>query len=61
MTHNESKKFDCSFTSVKVQKSSSVMMKDLEGTELGIWAAHGEGKFSFPLTENKYQIPAKYS
>ena len=61
MTHNESKKFECSFTSVKVQKSSSVMMKDLEGTELGIWAAHGEGKFSFPLTENKYQIPAKYS
>ena len=27
------------------------MMKNLEGTILGIWSAHGEGKFSFPYEE----------
>ena len=36
------------------------MLKGLEGSILGIWAAHGEGKFSFPESENNYQIPAKY-
>jgi len=33
----------------------------MEGSNLGIWAAHGEGKFSLPLPENQYQIPGKYS
>ena len=38
-----------------------VIQKSLEGSRLGIWSAHGEGKFTFPLNENKYQIGAKYS
>jgi len=29
--------------------------------KLGIWVAHGEGKFSFPYSEDKYNIPIKYS
>ncbi len=36
------------------------MLKGLEGSILGIWAAHGEGRFSFPKAEINYQIPAKY-
>jgi phosphoribosylformylglycinamidine synthase len=28
---------------------------------LGIWVAHGEGKFDFPEDESNYQIPVKYS
>jgi phosphoribosylformylglycinamidine synthase len=36
------------------------MLKGLEGSTLGIWAAHGEGKFSLPKEESHYQIPAKY-
>ena len=60
MTHNNSGKFECIFTAVKIQKSNSIMMKSLEGTTLGIWAAHGEGKFLLPLKEIHYQIPAKY-
>ena len=60
MTHNNSGKFECIFTAVKIQKSNSIMMKSLEGTTLGIWAAHGEGKFLLPLKEDHYQIPAKY-
>ena len=60
MTNNNSGKFECIFTAVKIQPSSSIMMKSLEGSTLGIWAAHGEGKFLLPLNEDHYQIPAKY-
>ena len=60
MLHNSSGKFECIFTAVNIQKSKAVMLEGLEGSTLGIWAAHGEGKFSFPETEDNYQIPAKY-
>ncbi len=60
MLHNDSHKFECNFTSVKIQENNSVMLKNLAGTQLGIWAAHGEGKFSFPHAENHYNIVGKY-
>jgi len=60
MLHNKSHKFECNFTSVEIQKNNSVMLSSLEGSTLGIWAAHGEGKFSFPFEEEKYNIVAKY-
>ena len=60
MLHNESGKFECSFTSVTIQENNSVMLSSLEGSTLGIWAAHGEGKFSFPKEEGHYNIVGKY-
>lgn len=60
MLHNESGKFECTFTSVEIQENESVMFKTLAGSKLGIWAAHGEGKFSLPYGEEKYNIVAKY-
>tara|TARA_R110000787_G_scaffold86285_6_gene184038 strand:- start:3533 stop:7204 length:3672 start_codon:yes stop_codon:yes gene_type:complete len=60
MLHNETGKFECSFTSVEIQENNSVMLSSFAGSNLGIWAAHGEGKFSFPLAENNYNIVAKY-
>ena len=60
MMHNKSGKFECIFTAVNIKPSSSIMLKGLEGSTLGIWAAHGEGRFSFPKAEINYQIPAKY-
>ena len=60
MLHNESGKFECIFTAVNILPSNSIFLNGLEGSTLGIWAAHGEGKFEFPKTENNYQIPAKY-
>ena len=60
MHHNDSGKFECQFTAVKIGHSTSVMMVGLENTTLGIWAAHGEGKFHLPMDESNYQIPAKY-
>ncbi|WP_271855802.1 phosphoribosylformylglycinamidine synthase [Patiriisocius marinus] len=60
MLHNDSGKFECSFTSVKIQENNSVMLSSLAGSTLGIWAAHGEGKFSFPNNEEHYNIVGKY-
>ncbi len=60
MLHNDTGKFECHFTSVTIQKNNSVMLSSLEGSTLGIWAAHGEGKFSFPKEESQYNIVAKY-
>jgi phosphoribosylformylglycinamidine synthase len=61
MLHNESHKFESAFLNVDIMENDSVMLKSLAGTKLGIWVAHGEGKFSMPLAENEYQIPVKYS
>ena len=60
MLHNDSGKFECHFTALTIQASKAIMLQGLEGSTLGIWAAHGEGKFRFPKTESEYQIPAKY-
>ena len=60
MVHNDSKKHESSFTSVKIQKNNSVMLSTLEGAELGVWISHGEGKFQLPEVEENYHIVAKY-
>jgi phosphoribosylformylglycinamidine synthase len=60
MLHNDSGKFECNFTSVTIQENNSVMLSSLAGSTLGIWAAHGEGKFSFPKQESNYNIVGKY-
>lgn len=37
------------------------MLRSLAGSELGIWVAHGEGKFSLPMPESHYNIALRYS
>jgi len=37
------------------------MFKSLSGSRLGIWVAHGEGKFNFPYFKDKYNVPVKYT
>ncbi|MCX6333496.1 MAG: phosphoribosylformylglycinamidine synthase [Bacteroidia bacterium] len=58
---NKSGKFESAFLGVKIMKNNSVMLNDMEGMELGIWVAHGEGMFSLPYHEKKYNIPMKFS
>ncbi|QXP73844.1 phosphoribosylformylglycinamidine synthase [Tenacibaculum sp. AHE15PA] len=60
LVHNDSKKHESSFTSVKIQENNSVMLSSLTGTELGVWISHGEGKFNLPEPEENYNIVAKY-
>ncbi|RLD69888.1 MAG: phosphoribosylformylglycinamidine synthase [Bacteroidetes bacterium] len=61
MVHNPSGKFESAFLGLQVQKSNSVMLGSLEEMNLGVWVAHGEGKFVLPEAEDKYHIAAKYS
>jgi phosphoribosylformylglycinamidine synthase len=61
MLHNDSHKFECQFTSVEIQNNNSVMLSKLAGMKLGIWSAHGEGKFSFPYAKENYNIVGKYA
>jgi phosphoribosylformylglycinamidine synthase len=60
MLHNESHKFESIFLNMEVPKNHSVMFGSLAGTRLGVWVAHGEGKFSFPFAEENYHIVGKY-
>ncbi|KAL9226843.1 hypothetical protein vseg_002610 [Gypsophila vaccaria] len=46
--HNESGRFECRFTSVTIGDSPAIMFKDMVGSTLGVWAAHGEGRAYFP-------------
>jgi phosphoribosylformylglycinamidine synthase len=61
MTWNDSHKYECTFVGLDILENNSVMLKSLAGSKLGIWVAHGEGKFNFPGNESEYQIPAKFS
>jgi phosphoribosylformylglycinamidine synthase len=61
MLHNATGKYESSFLTIDILENNSVMLKSLAGTRLGIWVAHGEGRFSFPYEESKYNIAAKYS
>jgi phosphoribosylformylglycinamidine synthase len=61
MLHNESHKFESAFLNVDIQENNSVMLKSMAGNKLGIWVAHGEGKFQMPKAEGEYAIPVKYS
>ncbi|RYG08431.1 MAG: hypothetical protein EOO07_25660, partial [Chitinophagaceae bacterium] len=61
MLHNDSHKHESIFTSLTIAENKSVMLSTLEGSTLGVWVSHGEGKFSLPYTEDKYQIVSKYA
>ncbi|MBN2806720.1 MAG: phosphoribosylformylglycinamidine synthase [Prolixibacteraceae bacterium] len=61
MLHNESHKFESSFLNVTIQPNQSVMMGNMAGKTLGVWVAHGEGKFSMPAGEDQYNITVKYT
>ena len=58
--HNNSQKHESAFTSVAVQENNSVMLSSLAGSTLGVWISHGEGKFNLPMSEDNYNIVAKY-
>ncbi|MEQ8336176.1 MAG: phosphoribosylformylglycinamidine synthase [Cyclobacteriaceae bacterium] len=60
MHHNGSGKFESIFVNVDIQPNDSVMFSSLSNTSLGIWVAHGEGKFVLPGSEDQYAIPMKY-
>ncbi len=61
MLHNTSHKFESAFLGLTIPQNNSVMLGSLAGSKLGIWVAHGEGKFHLPQPESAYHVVAKYS
>ena len=61
MYDNDSQKFESGFVNVNIHENNSVMLHSLAGNRLGVWVAHGEGKFSFPYYKDKYRVPISYS
>ena len=61
MLINDSNKFESGFSGINICENNSVMLKSLAGSRLGAWFSHKEGKFSLPLEEKQYHIPAVYT
>lgn len=61
MEHNVSHKFESQFLGVTIPANNSVMLGSMSGSKLGIWVAHGEGRFNLPESMDKYNVVAKYS
>ncbi len=60
MNHNGSGKFESAFVNVTIPKNNSVMLSSYEGARLGVWLAHGEGRFELGDL-SKYNVAATYS
>ncbi|MBS1486880.1 MAG: phosphoribosylformylglycinamidine synthase [Bacteroidetes bacterium] len=61
MHHNDSGKFECQFLTIDIPQNNSVMLSSLAGTRLGVWMAHGEGKFKLSPDSSVYRVAATYS
>ena len=61
MVHNNSHKYESAFVGVTIENSPSIMLGSLSGSKLGIWVAHGEGKFSFPAGMEHFAVAARYN
>lgn len=61
MLHNDSHKFESGFISMDIQPNNTVMLSSLSGCRLGVWIAHGEGKFSLPYEASSYALVGKYT
>lgn len=63
---NKSGRFESRFVNVRIEKSNAIMLQGMEGSTLGVWVAHGEGRCFWPdqavhdkaIAENC--IPMKY-
>lgn len=61
MDHNDSHKFESNFIGLSIPENNSVMFGNLAGSKLGIWVAHGEGKFNLPEGVDNYNVVAQYN
>ena len=60
LVHNKSHKFESAFVSLDIPQNNSVMLQSLSNSSLGVWVAHGEGRFILPESLDKYNVIATY-
>ena len=46
LERNKSKRFESRYTTVRITDSNCVLLRDMFDTLLGVWIAHGEGRFT---------------
>jgi len=46
--HNLSGRFESRFVTVRIDQSPAIMLRGMEGSVLGVWVSHGEGRAYFP-------------
>lgn len=61
LVDNDSEKFESGFVGVKIVQNNSIMLQSLSDSVLGVWIAHGSGKFILDKPEGYYNIAAKYA
>lgn len=61
MDHNISHKFESQFVGVTIPENNSVMFGQMAGMKLGIWVAHGEGRFRLPMPMDNYNVALRYN
>ncbi len=49
--HNTSGRFESNWLRVRIEKSPAIMLREMEGSVLGVWVAHGEGRLFAPKEE----------
>jgi len=66
--HNRSGRFESRFSTIRIEKSaaSKVWLNGMEGSQLGVWVAHGEGRAHFPTSavrdrvKQQQLVPMRY-
>jgi len=56
---NVSGRFESRFATVTVRPSPAIMLRGMQGSTLGIWSAHGEGRALFPDQAILHRIKAE--
>lgn len=56
---NRSGRFECRWSSVKIPKSNAILLRRMQGSVIGCWVAHGEGRFSFKDDETFKNVKSK--
>lgn len=54
--HNISRRFESRYPAIGIYESSSIMLRGMAGSVLGVWSAHGEGRLEFPNPELMEQV-----
>lgn len=63
---NLSERFECRFSTVRIEESASIMLSGMAGSVMGVWVAHGEGRFVpenndvLPWLGEKHLLPIRY-
>uniref|UniRef100_A0A8D8VXN4 Phosphoribosylformylglycinamidine synthase n=1 Tax=Cacopsylla melanoneura TaxID=428564 RepID=A0A8D8VXN4_9HEMI len=66
LSPNISERFECRYSTVKITQSPAIMLRNMENSVLGVWIAHGEGRFAFKNhgvydhLERSHCLPIRY-